>query len=1396
MRFIADFHIHSHYSMATSKECCPEQLSQWARLKGLTVIGTGDFTHPGWMKELKGKLQPAQEEGLYELKPEYAKPFAHTCKIPVTSGTAAEGDAQKVRFLLSAEISSIYKKNGRVRKIHNLLLVPDIASAEKINTVLDRFGNIRSDGRPILGMDSRHLLEIVLDCCPQVSFIPAHIWTPHFSLLGSRSGFDSLEECFEDLSGHIFALETGLSSDPAMNWRLSALDRYALVSNSDAHSPKNLAREANCFKTELSYAAIRQALKTKDPEAFLGTIEFYPEEGKYHYDGHRACQICWSPEETMAAAGICPRCGRKVTIGVMYRAVELADRPPGGRPDRVVQSYESVVPLLQILAEFYQVGENSKKVQQAYFQLLGSLGSELEILRSVPLEEIRSQSSALLAEGVRRVREGEVKIRPGFDGEYGKVRLFDDGERQKFKAQTSLFGLKSPAAGEDSSSVSGKSPFHEAGKKPFHTAEKKPSPAGKNRIEGAVSPEPPTPPLSTPECGISTIAPLESATVPQEGQRHKPALQEGQKHKLDQRTWLDQLNEEQRECITSSAGPVIIIAGPGTGKTRTLVCRIAHMLQFQKILPEHILAITFTNKAAQELKARIRETLPSEIAADGLITGTFHHFCLSILQEEEARAKSSEDAGNAGNAEDAKDTEDVEDTENKDTNHTKTLINEQDALLLIREVLAGYSPPDGCRRIQPQRLWQWISKVKSRAWALDLPAEEFPEHLPLPQLPEESSLRGQPSPPPWIEEAVADFAQELASGEEHLTGRQFSGEQLSSGQRFGEQLWSLCLAYQRLLHRYRAYDYDDVLLKVVKLLQSDPKILQKYRSRITRILVDEFQDVNEIQYLLVKLLASDGAGLVVIGDPDQAIYSFRGADYRFFSRLQDDFPGHRLFHLKENYRSSADILKAAGALIRHNPDRFPLELKPHRQRARRETGGIQLHFVGSEQAEGITVVREITRMMGGVDMLQAHGQHDQRQGTKHRQTAQASRPALTDQTVQTARRTAQAAQAGLRIAPQGNHAEAHPQEEAGAYPRKEAEALLQKEEEGDLGFSDFAVLFRTGQQAAPLEECFLREGIPYRVVGQKSFLQSPGVQTVVAMLRFLINPEDDFSLWNLLHRWGDAAFSEPVAGRRSEHFQEISGVCQRLQEIASINHCSFFSAVRQGTFSAAASEKLQCILSLQDNYHSRVRENKGNVSQLIADLIEQEIRVERSNDPDMERLYQCSMQFSSITEFVHNLLLFRDGDLEYRGMKTPASGEAVSLMTIHAAKGLEFPVIFICGLEDGLLPYDHLFDYVPAQSHNSFNWSHTQGHSKNEVYEKEDRPNLQKKLQMEEERRLFYVALTRAKDELVLISSRHRWRYNQRRETRPSSFLTELPADVITRVKKSLPARTRQLRLF
>lgn len=405
MKAIADLHIHSRYSMATSKDGTPENLDSWARKKGISILGTGDFTHKKWREELKESLI-STGDGFYKLKDERIAPEAFHM-----------GEST-VRFVVSGEISCIYKKNGKTRKAHHVIILPGFEAAERFASGLEKIGNIHSDGRPILGLDSRDLLEMMLDIAPEGIFIPAHIWTPHFSVLGEKSGFDSIEECFEDLTPYIHALETGLSSDPPMNWRVSALDGYQLVSNSDAHSPPKLGREANLLDTDLSYAGLYNAIQKG--EGLLGTVEFFPEEGKYHYDGHRKCGVCLSPEEAEACDGICPVCGKKLTMGVGHRIEQLADRKAGYVKERA-KMFESLVPLSEVISSCMGYGTASKKVQSCYEEMLKKLGAEFEILRQVPVEDIAVSFGEDIAGAIGKIRAGEVKKTAGYDGEYGKI---------------------------------------------------------------------------------------------------------------------------------------------------------------------------------------------------------------------------------------------------------------------------------------------------------------------------------------------------------------------------------------------------------------------------------------------------------------------------------------------------------------------------------------------------------------------------------------------------------------------------------------------------------------------------------------------------------------------------------------------------------------------------------------------------------------------------------------------------------------------------------------------------------------------------------------------------------------------------------------------------------------
>jgi len=410
MKMIADLHIHSRFSMATSKEGTPENLDFWARKKGISLIGTGDFTHPVWREELKERLV-SEGNGLYRFRDAYVKEESR--KFP------GEG----TRFVVSGEISSIYKKNGKTRKVHNVILLPSLEAADSMAQRLEKIGNIHSDGRPILGLDSHDLLEMMLDVCPEGILIPAHIWTPHFSVLGAKSGFDSVEECFEELAPYIHALETGLSSDPAMNWRISKLDRYQLVSNSDAHSPSKLGREANLLDIDCSYEGLYRAIQTG--EGLEGTVEFFPEEGKYHFDGHRKCGVSLSPVEAERLGGICPVCGKKLTMGVDHRVEQLADRAEGF-VKKDGKKYESLVPLPEVISACMGYSTASKKVQGCFEQMIQTLGTEFDILRNVPSEDIKSCAGERIAEGIENVRTGNVKRIPGYDGEYGKIELFDE----------------------------------------------------------------------------------------------------------------------------------------------------------------------------------------------------------------------------------------------------------------------------------------------------------------------------------------------------------------------------------------------------------------------------------------------------------------------------------------------------------------------------------------------------------------------------------------------------------------------------------------------------------------------------------------------------------------------------------------------------------------------------------------------------------------------------------------------------------------------------------------------------------------------------------------------------------------------------------------------------------
>ncbi|MDR1446374.1 MAG: UvrD-helicase domain-containing protein [Treponema sp.] len=596
MRITADLHIHSRFSRATSSRLNPARLDRWARIKGLNLIGTGDCTHPLWLKELREQLNNA-EQGFYTLKDSVRKNFdsgpalAEELPSPKTASTG---------FVLTGEISTIYKKDGKTRKVHHLVILPDFDAAAAFQRRLERIGNITSDGRPILGIDSRDLLSMLLEADERSVMIPAHIWTPWFSALGAKSGFDSIEECYGDLTSHIPAIETGLSSNPPMNWALESLDRFAVISNSDAHSPDKLGRECTVFDMDMSFSSLSAALK--DSAGILATVEFFPQEGKYHYDGHRNCGVCLGPDEALAAGGICPVCGKALTRGVMGRVLELADRPVDERavpehsagarmpsrargllaspPDEACgnrRPYYSLIPLREMLGELLETGPASKRVNAAYSYFIEKAGSEFAILMDMSPEEIEAfrcpeLSGELLAHAVQRMRSGEVFISPGYDGEYGTVRAFPPKAGGKKSSNT---------AGE--LFPSGDGPCSDTADK-FLSKDKFP----KRKKTG-------------------TVRQAEAAAMP------------------------FTLEEEQEKAVSWDGPEGLIIAGPGTGKTAVAAARIAGLLE-KGADPGSVLALSFSVKAAAELRERSGRI--SKRGAEVLVR-TFHSFCASILREQE-----------------------------------------------------------------------------------------------------------------------------------------------------------------------------------------------------------------------------------------------------------------------------------------------------------------------------------------------------------------------------------------------------------------------------------------------------------------------------------------------------------------------------------------------------------------------------------------------------------------------------------------------------------------------------------------------------------------------------------------------------------------------------------------
>ncbi|HEQ71306.1 MAG TPA: hypothetical protein ENN69_02360 [Spirochaetia bacterium] len=1098
MKYCADLHIHSAFSRSTSKALSLPLLKKWSLIKGIHVLGTGDFTHPAWRQTLHERLIP-DGRGFFALKEEPAPHFEddpwRTEDIPC-------------RFCLSAEISSIYKKNGRTRKVHTLLFAPDLEKADRISLKLEAIGNLKSDGRPILGLDPKHLLEIVKEVSPDCHLIPAHVWTPWFSVFGSHSGFDSLEECFEDLLPEIFALETGLSSDPGMNWRVSGLDRYTLVSNSDAHSAERLMREANLFDTELSYEGLFRALITR--EGFEGTIEFFPEEGKYHYDGHRKCGVVLSPEETRAAKGICPGCGKPLTVGVLHRIMDLADRTEGIRPPGQ-KGYRYAVPLPEIIAELTGTGPSAKGVRILYRKAVETAGNERRLLFETPIDRIAKKLDPLLAEAVRRLREGKVITEPGYDGEFGKIRMFAPGELSRLRGQGELWSMASPNG---------------APRELFEAAAPAPVAEGSRLAEK----EP--------------FLPAPAAAPPAD----------------------NELDEEQSRVLSHPGGAQMVIAGPGTGKTRTLTHWLARVVDKDNIDPQAVVALTFTFKAREELLSRLQELLGARGRA--VTVTTFHALCYDIITAWYPEVKSIyDDAGR-------------------------------------KALLRFLSPAAGRKKIDElsDRLAAWLDGTrKENDPALDTLARD----------------------------------------------------------------------YQAALREVRGVDVASLISSANLILEERSDIRTAYTERFRVIAVDEFQDINHTQYrFLTHLIGidpkTDGRNAVqrkrilVIGDPDQSIYGFRGGEPRLFYRFQNDYQA-AYATLERNFRSTGTILEGAGGVISRNAFKSGLSLRAVRETGRR----ILVTGLADEREEAEYAARLVKKLLGGTDLI----------------------------------------------------------ESGEPFPWSDISSGRA------WSFRDIGVLARTHRVLETAADGFLRHGLPVALRNERAFLAEEPYSFLMELFRFLFNKEDIVAFQNITARFLPELSHQARAAIMQTHriSRGETAVIAGLEPAASV-------------LSGAERKGLDSLVRFLEFVEAEI-DTQGVAKGLFL-LLEKlhEGRSFLSSSPLHEQALQDLARGygTDLSRFVREVFL----SPRESGCTPPV--ERISFLTFHAAKGLEFPVVLIVGAEEGITPLD-----------------------------RED-------ADLEEERRLFYTAMTRAGDLLAISHVGQREYFGNVRKQAPSRFLFEIPRNTVS----------------
>ena len=1159
MYFFVDLHVHSKHSRATSRDLDLEHLSIWARRKGIHVVGTGDFTHPTWRAELQSKLVPA-EDGLFRLTPEIEATLFE--KDPTLQ------DVPPTRFFLTAEVNNIFRTQDGLHKIQSILTVPSFEIASQLCEQLAQHGDLFADGRPTLDLSGQQLLEYVISH-PQSYLIPSHIWSPWFSLFSPRGGVDNIQDCFGDLSTHIFALDSGISADPLMSRRLSSLDAYTLVAASDAHSPSRLGRKVNRFETTLSYKAIFDAIKEGPGHHFLGTYETHPAAAKYYYDGHRACRECYEPQETLHRKYICAACKKPVTLGVLHQVEQRADRTLT-QAEQLAPPFRYILPLEDLLAELLELSPKAKKVQRHYFQLIYRYGPELPLLMERSLDDIDYNELPLFREALARLRQGDIHITPGFDGRPGLIEIFHQDETKQ--AQQTLFPHSAIP--------------HTARQMTLFDFLAPPAPAPAPHIPQLDLFTPPTPPpqtslplpppeetTPTPSEKPSPVPPSPSSPIPEPPQTEeeswtpstdsKPLFPSQRNARQIRKAFakyvlppakqlLSPLNIEQRAPVKHWGSPMLIASGPGTGKTYTLTTRIAYLTASRRLHPTHILAFTSTNKSARQMAERLDELVG---LYRGVTIGTFHRFCLNLLQDEE---------------------------------YAYRLIGEAERMILMRELSQHQ-----LSSTQQRQYLDKISKYKQKSLLPD-------------QLEDEDD----------------------------------------------EQFVKLYQAYERTLHQEELYDLEDLLLQSIQLLEQDPSLCHQLQLRFRSIHVDDYQDINEAQYRLLRLLVSPENDLCVAGDADQSIFGFRGGAPTYLRHFEQDFsfagrPARR-FTLWRNYRSPECVID------------------------------ISQQVIASQSNQHRIIQTSIFSGLSNITYLHTEDEH-----TEARYIAEQIQQLIS--------------------------------------PSTEDEVST----ETSYTLADIAILYSSNQQLPPIQKELKRQGIPYRIAQPISIPEKlPELRLFLALLRYFSPPHGDWlALYEIFCTWphlSEMTFPQ-IQALRSQHPHltpddclahapewfalgpKLSQEAKKLREL--------IRSMRASIQTASAKEFLEQHLSQMEDMLDE-RWVPGKETRIL--------------------LYERAAATPFFSDFLQHLLLEEDPDPYIQ----PAA--RLSLRSLTAAKGTEYPVVFLPGCEESFIP--------PSDS-----------------------PEEEA-----EHRRLFYVGMTRTKSKLYLSHVKHRQLDGERQSRSPSRYIQEV----------------------